>query len=127
MTAIFETRGTAPRLYRNTLIFLAADGTRLKDLDEAVRKFLAWESILDEREKLYLSPHQVKQAETQQTAADGAVTGRLPETYQWLINRPKKELSTKNLAWVDFASQNLVSVTGDHAGRQLFDFWPHCL
>ncbi len=83
--AIFETRGTTPRLYRNTITFLAADRTRLQDLDEAVRKFLAWESILDEKVTLDLSPHQVKQAETQKTAADGAVTARLPETYQWLL------------------------------------------
>jgi len=83
--AIFETRGTSPRLYRNTLIFLAADKTRLQDLDEATRKFLAWESILAEKETLDLSPHQVKQAETQFKAADGAVTARLPETYQWLL------------------------------------------
>jgi predicted AAA+ superfamily ATPase len=83
--AIFETRGTAPRLYRNTLVFLAADKTRLQDLDEAVRKFLAWVSILNEQKTLDLSPHQVAQAETQKTAADGVVTARLPETYQWLL------------------------------------------
>ena len=83
--AIFETRGNTPRLDRNTVVFLAADKTRLQDLDEAVRKFLAWQSILDEKEKLDLSPHQVKQAETQRTAADGAVTASLPETYQWLL------------------------------------------
>ncbi len=29
--------------------------------------------------------YQVTQAETQRTAADGAVTARLPETYQWLL------------------------------------------
>src|ERR1017187_4843438 len=75
----------APRLYRNTIIFLAADKTRLQDLDEAVRKFLAWQSILDEQDTLDLSHHQVTQAETQKTAADGAVTARLPETYQWLL------------------------------------------
>jgi hypothetical protein len=74
-----------PRLYRNTLVFLAADKTRLQDLDEAARKFLAWESILAEQKKLNLTPHQVTQAETQKTAADGAVTARLPETYQWLL------------------------------------------
>jgi len=83
--AIFEMRGTAPRLYRNALVFLAADKTRLQDLDEAVRKLLAWESVLDEKTMLDLSPHQVKQAETQKTAADGVVTARLPETYQWLL------------------------------------------
>jgi predicted AAA+ superfamily ATPase len=83
--AIFEMRGTAPRLYRNAVLFLAADKTRLQDLDEAVRKFLAWETILDEKTTLDLSPHQVKQAETQKTTADGVVTARLPETYQWLL------------------------------------------
>ncbi len=83
--AILESRGNTPRLYRNTLVFLAADKVRLQDLDEAVRRFLAWESILAEKEALNLDPHQVRQAETQKQAADGAVTARLPETYQWLL------------------------------------------
>ena len=82
---IFETRGNTPRIYRNTLVFLTADKTRLQDLHEAARKLLAWESVLDEKDKLDLSPHQVKQAETQKRAADGAVTALLPETYQWLL------------------------------------------
>jgi hypothetical protein len=76
--AILETRGNTPRLYRNTLVFLAADKTRLQDLDEAARKVLAWQSILDEQKNLNLSPYQVAQAETQRTAADSAVTARLP-------------------------------------------------
>jgi hypothetical protein len=79
------TRGNAPRLYQNTLVFLAADKTRLQDLDDAARRFLAWESILAEQTVLDLSPHQVKQAETQLKAADAAVTARIPETYQWLL------------------------------------------
>ena len=83
--AILENRGNAPRLYRNTLVFLAVDKSRLQDLDEAVRHYLAWASILDERDTLDLSPHQVKQAETQQAAANSAVSARLPEAYQWLL------------------------------------------
>ncbi|WP_295388235.1 Swt1 family HEPN domain-containing protein [uncultured Thiodictyon sp.] len=83
--AILESRGNTPRLYRNTLVFLAADKTRLQDLDEAARKYLAWESILTEQKDLNLSPFQVTQAETQRTAADGTVTARLPETYLWLL------------------------------------------
>ena len=82
---ILETRGNTPRLYRNTLVFLAADKVRLPDLDDALRKFLAWKSIVGEKETLNLDPHQVRQAETQKTAADSAVTARLPETYQWLL------------------------------------------
>ena len=83
--SILESRGNTPRLFRNTLVFLAADKVRLQDLDEAVRRFLAWESILSEKVALNLDPHQVRQAETQRQAADGAVTARVPETYQWLF------------------------------------------
>ena len=83
--AILESRGNTPRLYRNTLMFLAADKNRLQDLDEAARKYLAWESILAEQEQLDLAPLQVKQAETQRDAADSTVTARIPETYQWLL------------------------------------------
>jgi predicted AAA+ superfamily ATPase len=82
---ILESRGNTPRLYRNTLVFLAADKVRLQDLDEAVRRFLAWKSILEEKKALNLDPHQEQQAENQKRAADGAVTARLPETYQWLL------------------------------------------
>jgi len=82
---ILESRGNTPRLYRNTLVFLAADKMRLQDLDEAARRLLAWKSILAEKVALNLDPHQVRQAETQMQAADGAVTARLPETYQWLL------------------------------------------
>lgn len=83
--AILDSRGNTPRLYRNTLVFLAADRARLQDLDQAARRYLAWESILSEQVALNLDPQQAKQAETQKKAADGAVTARLPETYQWLL------------------------------------------
>jgi len=83
--AILEMRGSVPRLYRNTLVFLAADRTRLQDLDEAVRRYLAWSSILDDEGTLDLTPHQKRQVEQQRTAADGAATARVPETYQWLL------------------------------------------
>jgi hypothetical protein len=83
------------------LVFLAVDQARLQDLDEAARRFLAWESILDEKEKLDLSPHQVKQAETQKTSADGAVTARLPEAYQWLLV-PVQSSPQANIEWQAF-------------------------
>jgi hypothetical protein len=82
---IIESRGNTPRLFRNTLVFLAVDQTRLQDLEEAVRRYLAWESIVAEQVTLDLTPNQVKQAETQKASADGTVTARLPEAYQWLL------------------------------------------
>ncbi len=84
-TAMLENRGNTPRLFRNTLVFLVVDQTRLQDLDEAVRRYLAWSSILQDKEALNLDPHQVRQAEDQLKSEDGAVVGRLPEAYQWLL------------------------------------------
>ena len=83
--SILESRGNAPRLFRNALAFLAADDTRLQDLEDGVRRYLAWQSILADRDSLDLPPHQVRQAESQRTAADSAVTARIGETYQWLL------------------------------------------
>jgi predicted AAA+ superfamily ATPase len=83
--AILDTRGSSPRLLKNTLAFLAADKTKLSDLDEAVRRFLAWDSIVNESQELNLDPQQQKNAKTQLGNADKTVASRLPECYQWLI------------------------------------------
>jgi predicted AAA+ superfamily ATPase len=84
-TAILSTRGNAPRLFQNTVVFLALDEARLQDLDEAIRRYLAWGSIVADKVTLNLDPQQAKQAEDQTRAADGTVKGRLPEAYQWLL------------------------------------------
>jgi hypothetical protein len=106
--AILESRGNAPRLYRNTLVFLAADKTRMQDLDDALRKYLAWESIVAEKEQLDLSPFQVKQAESQKRAADATVAARLPEAYQWLLV-PQQSSPQETVEW------QAVKVTGSDA------------
>jgi len=98
---MLQNRGTAPRIYRNTLVFLAADKTRLQDLDEAVRRCLAWSSIVDEAETLNLDPHQRKQALTQKENASSAVAARLPEAYQWLIV-PTQSSPQRNIEWQSF-------------------------
>ena len=86
---LLQNRGTAPRIYRNTLVFLAADKMRLQDLDEAVRRCLAWSSIVDEAETLNLDPHQRKQAMTQRENASSAVAARLPRRTSGWSCRPK--------------------------------------
>jgi predicted AAA+ superfamily ATPase len=82
---ILEWCGSAPRRYRNMLVFLAADQTRLRDLEDAVRRYLAWASILEDRETLDLSAYQVRQAQERLRDADATVQAQLPETYQWLL------------------------------------------
>lgn len=82
---IIEKRSTTPRQFRNSLVFLAADQERLQELEDAVRRFLAWQSIVTEVDALNLRPDQARQARDQLQTMDGTVAGRLPETYQWLL------------------------------------------
>jgi hypothetical protein len=82
---LLESRGNSPRLFRNSLVFLAADKARMQDLDEAVRRYLAWKSIVGEADMLDLGKNQRGQAETQLKAAASMVLARIPETYQWML------------------------------------------
>lgn len=82
---ILEKRGNSPRLYRNTLVFLAADRSRLDELEAAARYFIAWKSIWDEATQLNLDPFQNRQAIAQKGTWDKTSQGRIFETYQWLL------------------------------------------
>lgn len=82
---ILENRGNSPRNYKNTLVFIAADTSRLKELRYAVRQYLAWKTICAEKETLNLDPFQSKQAETRCRGANDTINARVPETFQWLL------------------------------------------
>ncbi|MBM4045934.1 MAG: ATP-binding protein [Planctomycetes bacterium] len=82
---VLESRGASSRTYKNMLVFLAADQTRLKDLEHATRQYLAWKGIWEERETLNLDAFQSRQAETKCRTADETVDARIPEAYQWLL------------------------------------------
>ena len=57
---------------------LAADRTRLDELEQAVRDYLAWRSIEDERETLNLDAFQTKQTQTKRQDADETIHQRIP-------------------------------------------------
>lgn len=82
---LLDSRGSGPRLYRNSLVFLTADRARLAELKLAVRQYLAWRSISDERKSLDLTQFQIAQAETKQKDADAAAVARIPEAFHWLL------------------------------------------
>jgi hypothetical protein len=78
-------RGNSPRIYQNTLVFLAADRSRLDELEQAARYYLAWHSITEQETELNLDKSQSKQAATQKGTWDRTTTSRIGETYQWLL------------------------------------------
>jgi len=115
--AILETRGSSPRLYRNMLIFLAADSRRLAELEDAVRQFLAWQSIDKERDELNLDGFQRSQAETKRKQADETVKQRIPETFQWLLVPDQPEPQAP-LEWLEIRVQGQEPLA-QRAGRKL--------
>jgi len=79
---LLNQRGSSPRIYRNMLIFLAADQTRYTDLDRAMRLEMAWRSITNEHLD---SDSKRRQAKQQHESARTTVLSRIPETYCWMI------------------------------------------
>lgn len=82
---ILSNRGSAQRLYKNMLLFIAADETGMESLVSAVREFLAWQSIENEEEALNLDAQQRRQVRSGRGKADETVDLRIQEAYQWLL------------------------------------------
>ena len=81
-------RGTAHRINRNMVVFLAADAKRYEELDDAVRQYLAWRELAGTEERireLELPPQQAAQARKRLKDADETVTLRISASYQWLL------------------------------------------
>ena len=84
-TDILNNRGTSPRIYRNMLAFIAPDQELMQSLKVAVREFLAWKSILDDKEVLNLDVAQNKEVDNNIRRSTETVEVRIKETYCWLL------------------------------------------
>jgi hypothetical protein len=80
-----ENRGTANRVNRNMLVYLAADDDRMAELDIAVRDYLGWSDVLAKQEDLDLTQNQKNQAIEKQRQAGETAAARLLGTYQWVL------------------------------------------
>jgi len=84
-TQAAEHRGSASRVNRNMVVFLAADEVRMGELDSAVRAYLGWKSVLDKRAELDLTENQKDQAAEKVAQEDEKVESRLLGAYQWAL------------------------------------------
>ena len=114
--AILGSRGTSPRNYRNTLVFLAGDASRLCELEQSVRQFLAWTSIFDDHATLNLDEFQKRQAETKKKNADETVDLRISEAYQWLLV-PGQTDPKGDVSWIDLKLQGQESLAARAAKK----------
>ena len=118
---ILEQRGNAPRVYRNTLIFLAADYRNLETLKEGLRLSLAWEGIVDDSEngRMDLRTSDITLAKKKKKETQGTFENRLKETWCHLITPSQEsphadvELSCSRISpqdgCLDSASKKLVN------------------
>jgi len=97
---ILNNRGTIPRQYKNTLVFLAPDAKRLGELQQAIRELLAWQSIESEKVQLNLDAFQSKQALTKHEESVSKVRLRIPETYS-LVLVPVQHEKMGKIEWQD--------------------------
>lgn len=82
---VLNHKGNSQRYHKNTLLFLAPDNSKIENLERNVAQYLAWKSIVNDKEVLNLDAFQEKQATTkcQQSSLD--VDRIRQETYQWLL------------------------------------------
>lgn len=78
-------RGTSPRVYRNMLAFVAPDQDKLRDLQTEVKRFIAWKSIISDKDDLNLDGGQLREAESSLNRSNSLVESRIKETYCWLL------------------------------------------
>lgn len=96
---IMMQRGTTPRVYRNMLIFLAAEHRQLDNLKAAQRAALAWAEIVRETRRLNLTQSDSALAEAKLKEASDTLKTRLKEAWCYLIY-PFQESAQVDVEWV---------------------------
>ena len=83
---ILQYCGNISRVRRNTLLFLAARKDENRDLNNRVKTFLAWHSIVNGQRRIdNLSGDRLKQAQSNLRAAEAEVRTALVRAYRWAI------------------------------------------
>lgn len=96
--SILDSRGAAPRINKNMVIFAAADTTRLEELLDAVGWVAAWSGILKQIEHGHPTMSGVTRGQTESARAEverarTLVQARIPETYRWMLLPSQREAS----------------------------------
>lgn len=82
---ILDKRGDIPRTYGNMLIFAAPDSGEWDSLERETRRYLAWDSIVQEVEALNLDANQRREASQGKEQSNDTVGIRLNNAYSWLL------------------------------------------
>lgn len=95
---ILMQRGSTPRVYRNMLVFLAAEQKQLDNLKAAQRSALAWSEIVRETDPLNLTQSDSALAKKKLTEANETLKTRMKEAWCYLLY-PVQESAQADLEW----------------------------
>ena len=102
--AILTKHGDKPREHQNRLLFLVPDANAVQPLRDHVRRYLAWNSIVDEAEALNLDKHHEKEAKKSLDEAASRVEASIREAYRIvLVPMQEADGSVGKLQWEDEA------------------------
>ena len=111
--SILESKGSGPRMYKNTLLFLAPDSNAIASCLQEIRMHMAWQKVIDEEDSLGLSTSQKKQAVESEKKAESTVKLKMVEAYCWLLV-PGQDVSAQtgpgDIRW------DVTRLTGSHDG-----------
>lgn len=96
---ILTQRGSTPRVYRNMLVFIAAEARQLDNLKDAVRTALAWGEIVRDKDRLNLPPSDQKLADAKLGEAKETMRTRLKEAWCYL-HYPAQQSAQADVEWV---------------------------
>src|SRR5579884_437431 len=83
--SFLQQRGAGPRSLHDALPILAPDQIKLEGLQQAVRDYLAWKSLVEEPQGADRDAEQANLARTKREECDEAVRQHLSDTYCWLL------------------------------------------
>lgn len=108
-TEINQKRGQQPRLNQNRLIFLCADAEATSSLYDNVKRYLAWDSIVDDKDALNLDQHRIKEATKNRDDYDSRIDSFITQTFKWVL-APNQELNPKGgLGDFDWEEQRITT------------------
>lgn len=121
VTDILNNRGTAPRIYRNMLAFVAPEQDLMLALQQTVRLYLAWKSIKEDSEDLNLDASQNRETNNSLARYNKTVDDQIKETYCWLlVPYIDRAADLKTIIWETIRiSGGSESMIGRAAGKML--------
>lgn len=104
LKSIIETKGTLPRVYRNTIFFLSPLESKKYELTSTIKRKLAFEQILEDP-TLELTEEEKKEINDSIKDEDKKIKSKIREIYKIVIVPAKEEFEEKDLGIPTYGSK----------------------